>query len=147
LDYQTTVGCANDLHATSQDTLASTRTTDLDRRLAEQVVAPLQRQVGTRGHVVALLPRGEALRNFVYTGALEEVAAQADLTVLSVIPSDSIRTLLCSRYASVMPLDASFKERYVIGCLREILDMAHGRWLWSGAARQRWLLRDFEAAT
>ena len=30
--------------------------------------------------------------------------------------------------------------------LREILDMSHGRWLWSGA-RERWRLRDAETDT
>jgi hypothetical protein len=30
---------------------------------------------------------------------------------------------------------------------RELLDMAHGRWLWSQAAQERWRLRDTEADT
>jgi hypothetical protein len=93
-----------------------------------------------------LLPRGEALRNFVYSGALDEVAAHTDLTVVSVIPSEGIRALLHSRYPSVIPLEAKVEEHHVVGSLREILDMAHGRWLWSAAARQRWRLRDVEAA-
>jgi hypothetical protein len=128
-----------------ENTLAYPRTTDLKRRPAKQV-GRLRRQVGTRSHIVAVLPRGEALRNFVYSGALDELAAQADLTVLSVIPSEEIRALLHSRYPRVIPLKAKVDEHRVVGSLREILDMAHGRWLWSAAARQRWRIRDVEAA-
>src|ERR1700730_13623604 len=41
-------------------------------------------------HVVAILPRGEAIRNFVYTGALDEVARYAELSVLSVFASEEL---------------------------------------------------------
>ncbi|NLC57699.1 MAG: hypothetical protein GX774_12740 [Armatimonadetes bacterium] len=98
------------------------------------------------GHLAAVLPRGEAIRNFVYTGALDEVAKQADLTVLSVAPSEEIWGALASRYPRVLPL-RQLPERWTIGALRDILDMAHGRWLWSEAAQERWRLRDREATT
>jgi hypothetical protein len=146
LDYETLVGPANDLHTASRDTLPGMRTSDLNRRPTDQVGGSIHQQVGTRGHIVAVLPRGEALRNFVYSGALDEVAAQADLTVLSVIPSEEIRALLHSRYPRVIPLENKYEEHHVTGFLRELLDMAHGRWLWSAAARQRWRTRDVEAA-
>ena len=44
----------------------------------------------SRPGVVAVLPRGEAIRNFVYSGALDAVARQTDLAVLSVKPSEAI---------------------------------------------------------
>jgi hypothetical protein len=126
-------------------TAASTK--GLKAEAVKRGSAPVHQRADRRPHVIAVLPRGEALRNFVYSGALDEVAAQADLTVLSVIPSDGIRALLHSRYPSVIPLEADIEELYVIGFLREILDMAHGRWLWSAAAQERWRIRDVEAAT
>jgi hypothetical protein len=102
--------------------------------------------LGARPHVVAVLPRGEAIRNFVYSGALDQVREEADLTVLSVIPSDSIGDLLHSRFPRVIPL-TSIREHRLVYWLREILDMAHGRWLWSAVARERWRYRDVEATT
>ncbi len=96
---------------------------------------------GTR--IVALLPRGEAIRNFVYSGALDTIAASADLTVLSVIPSQELRQALASRY-EMLPLNYK-RERYAVSIIREVLDMAHGRRLWSKAAQERWYLRDQEA--
>jgi hypothetical protein len=95
-------------------------------------------------HVVAILPRGEAIRNFVYSGALDEVARQADLRVLSVNPGEETWALLKERYENVLLLE-ELKESRIVGSLRDGLDLAHGRWLWSEAARERWRLRDVEA--
>jgi hypothetical protein len=99
-----------------------------------------------RGHVVAILPRGEAIRNFVQTGALDVVASAVRLTVLSVVPDAASFKELNERYQSVLPLKGD-PERYPVRVLRELLDMAHGRYLWSAAARERWRLRDAEANT
>jgi hypothetical protein len=101
---------------------------------------------GHGGHLVALLPRGEAIRNFVYTGALDEVASGCDLTVVSVLPSQPVERLLRSRYNSVVELQHA-PDRWAVRVLREMLDMAHGRWLWSVAAQERWRLRDLEVAS
>ena len=99
-----------------------------------------------RPHIVAILPRGEALRNFVYTGALDEAARDADVSVLSVTPNRELEELLQSRYGDVVRLRES-REKWIVRVQRELLDMAHGRWLWSEAARERWRLRDAEAKT
>jgi hypothetical protein len=97
-------------------------------------------------HVIAILPRGEAIRNFVYTGALDEVAQYAELSVMSVVPSEELAEQLRDRYATVLPLRER-DEQWIVGVQRDLLDMAHGRWLWSEAAKERWRLRDREAKT
>jgi hypothetical protein len=98
------------------------------------------------GGVVALIPRGEVIRNFVYSGALDEVAKHANLSLLSVMTASSVDDELRNRYGDVYPLDEQ-KERWAIRIQREILDIAHNRWLWSRAARERSRLRDAEAVT
>ncbi|HET9530561.1 MAG TPA: hypothetical protein VFQ92_09435 [Blastocatellia bacterium] len=100
----------------------------------------------TRSHVVAILPRGEAIRNFVYTGALDELARKAKVSLVSVIPAPDFDDLLRSRYQNVYPL-RQVRESWIVRVQREILDMAHGRWLWSEAAQERWRLRELEANT
>src|SRR5687767_13721860 len=80
--------------------------------------------------VVVLLPRGEAIRNFVYSGSLDRLSFDADITTLSVMPSEELRWLLSSRSYSVRPLE-THPERYAVNLLRELLDTAHGRKLWS----------------
>jgi hypothetical protein len=94
-----------------------------------------------RPRMVAVLPRGETLRNFVYSEVLDELQLDLDLRVLSVFPNANVWRLLESRYGDVRRLDET-PERWPVRILREILDLAHGRWLWSEAARERWETRD-----
>jgi len=94
--------------------------------------------------LLAVLPRGEAIRNFVYSGALEESACSLPVEVLSVLPSEPIRDMLAERFDAVRELH-EHRERWVVNVLREVLDLSHGRWLWSEAAQERWRLRDQEA--
>jgi hypothetical protein len=96
--------------------------------------------------MIAILPRGEAIRNFVYTGALQAVAEHVPLTVLSVYPNASIWSELETEFDDVRPL-AEVPERWVVRLQRGLLDVAHGRRLWSEAAQERWRLRDREANT
>ncbi len=103
-------------------------------------------QKDDRPCIVAILPRGEAIRNFVYSGALDKVAQFAKVIIFSVIPSEEIRALLENRYEMVIEL-AEIHERWIVRFTREILDIAHGRYLWSEAAKERWRRRDWEANT
>lgn len=107
---------------------------------------PMKNSRDHRPRIVAILPRGEAIRNFVYSGALDEIARFAEVFVFSVIPSEEIRRLLETRYGQVIELQ-EIQDRWPVRFAREILDMAHGRYLWSEAAKERWRLRDLEADT
>ncbi len=100
----------------------------------------------TRPRIVVLLPRGETLRNFVYTGTLDELSRGSDLSILSVLPADGSVARLSGRSVEVRQL-SECPERWPVRVLRDLLDLAHGRWLWSEAAKERWRLRDAEAAT
>jgi hypothetical protein len=104
------------------------------------------REAQRRSHVTAILPRGEAIRNFVYTGALDEVTRASELSILSVSPNSHIEELLRERYSDVRELHVA-PERRAVRTVRELLDMAHGRWLWSEAAQERWRLREVGAST
>jgi hypothetical protein len=96
--------------------------------------------------IVAVLPRGEAIRNFVQSGALDLVAREAELSVFTVLPEPDSLTRLRDKYRRVSLLSET-AERYPVRILRDLLDLAHGRNLWSAAAQERWRLRDAEART
>src|SRR5262249_48923291 len=89
---------------------------------------------------------GETIRNFVYTDVFDNIAREINLSLLSVMPNSDFRDLLTERYGNAYEL-REVQERWVVNIMREILDMAHGRWLWSEAARERWRLREAEAVT
>lgn len=101
--------------------------------------------VGTE-NIVAIIPRGEVIRNFIYTGALTEVAEKANLSLISVSPSESMNQMLRENYGEVHLLE-EFDERWIIRIQREIIATAHNRWLWSKAAQERERLRNAEAKT
>lgn len=101
---------------------------------------------GKNKHIVALVPRGEVIRNFVYTGCLDMIAERAGLSLLAVQPNKEITSMLLEKYKNVYTLNEAY-ETWLVRFQREILDMAHGRWLWSKAAQERWRARDFEAKT
>lgn len=94
--------------------------------------------------IAAVLPRGEAIRNFVYSGALDEVASLASLAVLSVQPNATVWQQMQERFGSVTRLVGSRDPR-LTRTIGEVLELAHGRHIWSEAARSRWERRDIEA--
>jgi len=110
----------------------------------------LEREAAVRGaaapRIVVVLPRGEAIRNFMHTGAVDQLADRADVTLLTVLPNEQYRRSFERRVGRVVEL-RSAPERWVVRIHRELLDMAHGRWLWSEAAQERWRLRDREATS
>jgi hypothetical protein len=103
-------------------------------------------QSGLKGHILAIIPRGEVVRNFVYTGCFEEIAKEMKLSLMSVGLGAEIDGLLRRTCDRVYELE-EIQERWIVRFQREILDVAHGRWLWSAAAQERWRLRDSEART
>jgi hypothetical protein len=99
-----------------------------------------------RAEIVAILPRGEAIRTFVYSGTLDEVRTAARVSLLSVLPSPDVADLLRARADDLIEL-RDIPERWPVRFTREMLDLAHGRWLWTKASQERWMLRDAEANT
>ena len=97
-------------------------------------------------HVLMIIPRGEVIRNFVYTDCLDRIADEAELSLLAVMPSPEMDEMLRRKCPNVYSLD-EHREKWLVRIQREILDMAHGRWLGSRAAQERWRLRDSEAVT
>jgi hypothetical protein len=96
------------------------------------------------GPILAVLPRGEAIRNFVYSGALQELSESALVAILSVMPSERYRQALEADFAQVFELQETF-DAWPVRFAREILETAHGHFLDSEAARVRAELRDREA--
>lgn len=97
-------------------------------------------------HITAIIPRGEVIRNFVYTGMFDILAEKGGLSLISVNPNSSITEMLSEKYGKIYPLE-EIREHRLVRIQREILEMAHGRWLWSKAAQERWRLRDAEAVS
>ena len=99
-----------------------------------------------QAHLNVVFARGECLRNFLYSGALADVRETARVSMLSVIPSGTIEELLAADTDALEELKA-VPQDYRVRLTRELLGMAHGRRLWSEAAKARWRFRRVEANT
>lgn len=100
---------------------------------------------GQRPHIVLVIPRGEAVRNFLYSNTLPHLAEQARVTVLSVIHDDEFAAPFRELVDDFLPLPDLPPPRLAY-YLRTFTENAHDRWLWSQVAQNNWQLRDRRAA-
>lgn len=96
--------------------------------------------------IVLIFPRGEAIRNFFYSGTAAMLRKEARLVIISVVPNASIATELQAGCDVFYPLEPA-QEPYNLRLIREILDLAHNRFIWTAASKLRFNLRDQDAKT
>lgn len=96
--------------------------------------------------IAFIIPRGEVIRNFAYSGIFIELKKQYELHLIAVFPNKELQVYLqeqCHALHELKAFELSYVHRYLLG----LLDLAHNRYLWSEAARVRWNMRDVEART
>lgn len=111
----------------------------------ELALKPIEPQAVSK-RITVVIPRGEVVRNFVYSGALDLMAGHADLSLISVSFDDELNRQLAQKYGEVHPL-TEHPDRWPVRFEREILEMAHNRWVWSPASRSRVRLHDAAAVS
>lgn len=95
-------------------------------------------------NILIILPRGESIRNFIYSGIIKELKKSYEITLVSVKPNDDVWNIIKNNADELHELkDQNFSYRYRI--IYEILDLAHNKYMWSEASKVRWNMRDFEA--
>lgn len=97
-------------------------------------------------HIVLIIPRGEAVRNFLYSDTLKVLSENARVTLLSVIHYEAFHERFGPLVDEIVPLNYQPEHRLVVN-FRHLLHEAHFRWLWSKVAQNVWELRDYMADT
>lgn len=105
----------------------------------------ISREPGSN-NITVVIPRGEVIRNFVHSGTLDDIAKETDVSLISVLFGADLDRSLSEKYGNVRPLE-EHRERWLVRFEREILEMAHNRWVWSPASRSRVRLHDSAALT
>lgn len=100
----------------------------------------------SKPHVVLVIPRGEAVRNFLYSDTLPALNENARVTVLSVVVDEKIISRSRPFVEAVIPLQ-EYPERRLVLALRYLVHTAHYRWLWSKVAQNLWEWRNAEFLT
>lgn len=95
--------------------------------------------------LVVVLPRGEAIRNFVYSGMIQSLRPSIEVTAASVHPSPDVWRLVETAAHRAVPLQPVVEHR-AVRVARSLLDQAHGRHIWSEVAQIRWERQNREAA-
>jgi hypothetical protein len=98
-----------------------------------------------RKHIVLVVPRGEAVRNFLYSDTLRCLSENAWVTLLSVMDDEKFIADFRPFCKQIIPLKYYQRGR-VVAYLQRLVDTAHDRWLWSEVAKNRWAIHD-KAAT
>ncbi len=88
-------------------------------------------------HIVIVLARGEAIRNFLYSDTLRVLSENAKVTLLSAIEDDKFLQRLSPLVHRIILL-RYYAESRVLNYLRDVLLHAHFRWLWSEKAKNKW---------
>jgi hypothetical protein len=100
--------------------------------------------LGGKPHIVLIVPRGEAVRNVLYSDTLKVLSENARLTLLSVVDDADFRARFEPQIERFVPLK-EFEQARSVGYLRAAVEDAHFRWLWSAVARNKWERHDIKA--
>ena len=87
--------------------------------------------------VVLVVPRGEAVRNFLYSDTLRLFSKQARVVVLSVVTNESILAV-ARPFVEEIILIEEHPVQALPAYLRVLTEHAHDRWLWSKVAQNNW---------
>jgi hypothetical protein len=98
----------------------------------------------SKHNLLIILPRGESIRNFVYSGIVAQLRKEYTIILVAVKPNEFIWKLLNDTSDELRELN-DCKFRYWYGLFYEIYDLAHNRYMWSEAAKVRWKMRDVES--
>lgn len=100
----------------------------------------------TKPHVVLVVARGEAVRNFLYSDTLPELSRHACVTLLSLVDNGEIVEQVRPYVDRIVPLH-EYEEHPLVTYTRMLTHNAHFRWVWSEAVKYFWGLHDSRAKT
>jgi hypothetical protein len=100
----------------------------------------------SRPSIVLVIPRGEAVRNFLFSDTLKVLNEHARVTVLTVVADDDLVKRIGAYADEIIPIE-EYPVPAAAAYLRTLTENAHDRWLWSQVAQNNWELRDRRART
>lgn len=96
-------------------------------------------------HIVMVVPRGETVRNFLYSETLPLLSEKARITLISVVRDEKFISRFEPFVERIVPL-GQYREKLMVRYFRRFMHDAHFRWLWSEVAKNRWKSFDYTAS-
>lgn len=97
-------------------------------------------------HILLVIARGEAVRNFLYSDTLPELSKRARVTLLSLVDHGEVMERVKPFVERVIPLK-EYREHTLTLHTRMLAHYAHFRWIWSEAVKYYWGLHSHRART
>ncbi len=97
-------------------------------------------------HIVLVVARGEAVRNFLFSDTLPALSERAQITLLTLVDHGEVIDRVAPHAERVIPL-CTCGEHFLVRYVRSLAHNAHFRWLWSEAVKYYWGLHDARAKT
>ncbi len=97
-------------------------------------------------HIVLVVPRGEAVRNFLYSDTLALVSQHARVSLLTITDDEKFMGRFKPFTERIIPLKL-YDEHKLVLYLRGIIQEAHFRWLWSEVAKNHFETGDARACS
>jgi len=91
----------------------------------------------SRPVIVLVVPRGEAVRNFVYSDTLRLLSERARVVLLSVVTNEAILEKARPFVDEIVAIQ-EHPVHPVVAHLRSLVEHSHDRWLWSQVAQNNW---------
>src|SRR5687768_9184679 len=88
-------------------------------------------------HIVLVIARGEAVRNFLYSETLAALSREARITLLSMVEHGEVIERVRPYVERIISLKA-YRENSFVTFFRNVVRDAHYRWLWSENVQSYW---------
>lgn len=91
-------------------------------------------------HIVMIVNRGEAVRNFLYSDTLNVLSENARVTLFTPITDEKILGQFRNKLDDIIFLNV-FEESRLVRIIDYFLHYAHFRWIWSEVAKNVWEMK------
>jgi hypothetical protein len=91
----------------------------------------------SKPHILMVVARGEAVRNFLYSETLRVLSKNAKVTLLSLVDHGEVIKYVKPFVDNIIPLE-KYCEKSAVVFFRDVIHTAHYRWLWSEAVKYYW---------
>lgn len=88
-------------------------------------------------HIVLVIARGEAVRNFLFSDTLTELSKHARITLLSVVDHGEVIEHVRPYVEKILPLQ-SYRENSLVSFFRDVVHTAHYQWIWTENVKYYW---------
>lgn len=91
----------------------------------------------SKPHIVMVVARGEAVRNFIFSATLRTLSQSARVTLLSLVEHGEVMEQARPYVERILPLK-TYRYPSFVPFFHDVINTAHYSWMWTEAAKYYW---------